>query len=120
MEIVNALSGDPMSVWMDKAATELGRDAVALWYLFGAGSEQFGLEGEELDNFVKTVAADFVGRGAIPVWGSALGVWLHTAEFGSSPEEIANKMVVWWHRQSPEPDLPDSPWLTNPENLPEA
>jgi hypothetical protein len=108
--------GTPMSEWIAHVG-ELDVDAVGLWQIIPCGREWFGLEGAELDDFVRrSLLAHFV-YGALPVRHvpDDQNVWTIQTNYGETPEAMTDAIIAEWVVQGrPNPDLWGL-WLATPQ-----
>ena len=111
--------GTSVSEWIAQGANELETDAVGFWQIVPDGREGFGLEGTELDAFVRRSLAALFSRGAVPVRHMpSSGVdWTWQRNFGSSSDEMVEAVLAdWIARGRPDPDLGDL-WFTTKDSL---
>lgn len=84
---------------------ELPIDAVGLWQIVPSGRDSFGLEGADLDDFIRRAILALLAEGAVPVRhvpGSAFE-WDQQLQYGQAADEIADAIVREWH------NMPDDP-----------
>jgi hypothetical protein len=92
------LYGRPMSEWIALVPGELDVDAVGLWQIVPAGVDGFGLQGEELIEYVRRNIRALLQAGAVPVRhepGSTFE-WTHQKQYGSEREEIIEAIIREW------------------------
>jgi hypothetical protein len=109
------LYGTPMSEWINLVG-ELDIDAVGLWQIIPAGSEGFGLEGPDLDDFVRRSLIAHFDYGAFPVRHipGDPNVWTIQTSYGETPEVMADAIINEWIEMGrPEPTFGDL-WLATP------
>jgi hypothetical protein len=106
--------GTTIDEWTSAIPEELPIDAVGLWQIVPAGRDGFGLSGNELVEFVRACVMALLGKGAKPVIGSRDGdyIW-RLANYGETPEQIADAIIAEWQRSGREPDA-GGPWFALP------
>ncbi|MCB8876554.1 hypothetical protein [Acidisoma silvae] len=106
-----------LTEWINLVPGELPIDAVGLWQIIPTLQHDFGLEGEKLTEAVKRTIITLIQHGAKPVRGGR-GTgrdWIEQPHYGSTPEEIARKIIIEWSGWSfAEPAL-GGLWFALPE-----
>ena len=99
--------GTPLTEWIERIPNELPRDAVGIFQIVPAGRDGFGLEGEELAEFVRRSIHRLLDAGAVPVrGGKGTGYeWVRQSQYGSSKHEITEALIIEWQA------MPDDPLL---------
>jgi hypothetical protein len=95
---------------------ELSVDAVGLWQIVPAGREGFGLNGDELTEFVRLCVLALLERGAKPVVGGG-GTqydWILQPKYGEVNEEIASAIVNEWLASGAVDSDPGGLWFALP------
>lgn len=82
---------------------------VSLGYLVSAGREGFGLEGEELTEFMHCSVRALLDAGGLPVERLGGGFWKLQSRYGNSKEAIIKSVIAEWLAQD-EP-MP-KPWTS--------
>lgn len=67
IEPVDKYFGIPLSEWIKRTPNELEVDAVGFWQIVPVGRDSFGLEGGELNDFVRRSIIALLEKGAAPV-----------------------------------------------------
>ena len=94
---------------------ELSRDAVGLWRIVNEGRLGFGLQGDQLVDFVRGHVIALLENGAKPVIGAAdqRFSWEMVPGYGESPNQIASGIVQEWLASGRDPDF-GSVWFALP------
>jgi hypothetical protein len=93
--------------WVALVRNELDIDAVGLWQIIATGRQEFGLDGEDLETFVRTALRGLLAKGAIPITGRDK-TWVAEHKYGAGPDEIIESVVqVWLSKGMREPDVGD-------------
>jgi hypothetical protein len=113
-EPVNKYFGTLMSEWIDRVPNELDVDAVGLYQIIPTGIDDFGLSGEQLEDFSRRCIVALLQRGAIPVRpASGTKYWEPETAYQGSHEEIANQIIDDWKAHKLIPDH-DGLWFWRP------
>jgi hypothetical protein len=114
-------SNQTVGSWLNKMPNELEIDAIGLWQIIPAGTRNFCLAGEDLEQFTRRAIAAVLERGAVPARGieGSGGRWRRTVEYGQTNAEIVNNIVSQWLDHSTrEPDVGDV-WFVLPKFIDE-
>ena len=94
---------------------ELEVDAVGLWQIVPCFKRDFGLQGAELERYVRQCISLLLERGAVPVWGNDnKDGWQIWTGLSSHPGPTLEKVIEYWHALGRDPDLGDI-WFALPE-----
>lgn len=88
-----------LSEWIALGPGSLDIDATALFHFIPTGERDFGLNGAELEDFVRRYIAALLDAGAIPVKsgkGTACD-WVPSRQYGTEKGEIIDNVVKAWH-----------------------
>lgn len=90
--------GDTLSEWIALVPHELEDNGVSLWSLVPAGRNGFGLEGEQLLNFIRCILHAVLARGAKPVVPADDGIHYVrvTNKYGINPDHIVEGVIADW------------------------
>jgi len=105
--------GVSLNDYIVQIANELPRDAVGMWQIVPYGRRGFDFEGDALTEFVRRCIAELLSRGAIPVIGGG-GTdyfWVAQKQYGSTPEEIIENVVVEWLAGGAKDEDPGGLWF---------
>lgn len=107
--------GTPMSEWISLVG-DLDRDATGVWQLVPDGRDGFGLQGDELIDFVRRSIHALLEAGAIPVRGGVDTeyVWIPLKQYGSTNEDICEAVIAEWLREAHDPSLLYKVWFARP------
>ena len=99
---------------------DLDRDAVGLWQIAPRGRYDFGLEGEELIDYVRRCIQALLEAGAVPVNhepGSGYN-WHYQPQYGNSNAEIAEAVIREWLALGSNEGIDligEAPWFARPD-----
>ncbi len=115
-EPVHRFFGHSIAESIEKTPNELEIDAVGLWQIIPQGRWDFGLSGEALEDFTKRHIVALIKKGAIPVRSVRKGekFWEPQLQYGTSPEEIADRVIAEWKSSGVDPDV-SGVWFALPE-----
>jgi|HubBroStandDraft_4_1064222.scaffolds.fasta_scaffold28085_2 hypothetical protein len=101
--------------WIRRIPNELERDAVGFWQIVPVGRRGFGLEGDELREFVRRSLAAVLERGAVPA-AYCNGKWVPTWKHGKDQKAILESITNEWEDSGRrDPDVDDL-WLALPSD----
>lgn len=95
-ELLHKFYGTPIYEWISKVPNELPQDAVGMWQLVTSGEEGFGLEEEDLDEYISLCIAGILNAGAKPVYGQkkeTYSIWVLNKKYIGSNDEIV-KLIL--------------------------
>ncbi|KAB2823602.1 MAG: hypothetical protein F9K51_07420 [Candidatus Dadabacteria bacterium] len=118
VEKKHKIYGRTMSEWISLVPGELDVDAVGLWQIVPAGIDGFGLEGEELTEYVRRNLMALLEAGAIPVrGGKSTGYdWVAQHHYGKTKEEIIENIIREWLNMGNDPKiLIGEVWFARPD-----
>jgi hypothetical protein len=121
MTIVHKKFGLTDADWIQRSINEARVDPVGLWALFQAGREGFGLEGSQLESFIRRLIVGLVSAGAVPVVGRGKGPWPQWRpmdRYGSAATEVADAIISEWRSTQTDPDI-DGVWFAFPSAIDE-
>jgi hypothetical protein len=115
-EPLHKVFGTPLSQWVASMPTELAIDAVGMWQIIPVGRFDFGLEGGQLDEFVRLCLCSLLEKGAKPVKGSADGAyyWQVQHQYGNHNDEIVNAIINEWVASGRGDPSADGLWFALP------
>jgi hypothetical protein len=115
-EPVHRIFRTPVSEWVASVPSELEDDAVGLWQIIPVGRVDFGLEGNELVNYVRKALLAVFAQGAKPVEGATDGkhYWKLRENYGDEPERMAEAIIDEWLASGHDPD-PGGIWFALPK-----
>jgi hypothetical protein len=109
--------GTPIEEWISLVPNELGEDAIGLWQIVPCFRYDFGLEGQDLENYVRQCIGLLLARGAIPVYGTENNdgwrIWTGLS-YGSS--STLDQVMNYWQTLGRDPDFGDL-WFALPKTL---
>lgn len=113
-ELRDKYYGLTVGEYMDELPKELPDDAVGLWQIEAAGSDWFGLSGDELVKFVRQGIAVLLAKGAKPVVQATDGVhyWI-PMDYGDTPKDAIDAIIAEWLKSGRAPDVGDV-WFAIP------
>jgi hypothetical protein len=91
------LLGDSVAEYLETIPYYIDSDGESLWHIV-PGGRTFGLDGNELAEFVHLCVSRLLESGAVPVRPADEGPlnWVEQTQYGSSNEEIADAIVAEW------------------------
>jgi len=99
--------GHTVEEWIALVPNELEYAEVSLWHIAIAGIEGFGLSGEALTDYMRRNVIALLDAGGVPARHVANAIhgrgWL-PADYGSTPDEIADAIVAEWLGQGAQPN----------------
>lgn len=108
--------GGTVLEYIQAVPAELPIDAVGLWQIVPTGRRRFGLNGDDLTEFVRRCVAELLTQGAKPVFGGG-GTeydWIYQPQYGETNSEILDAvMKEWLAAGSPDCD-PGGLWFALP------
>ena len=87
--------GTPLSEWITLVKGELPQDGVFLQQPVADGIEGFGLDGAELDDFVRRCIVELLDAGAVPAMA---GSTEPLPNYVGSSTDVASQIVQDWRR----------------------
>jgi hypothetical protein len=90
--------GQTLMEYIQTIPGELSIDAVGLWQIVPAGRQRFGLNGDDLTEFMYRCVFALLAHGAKPVVGGG-GTkydWILQSQYGETKEEIIEAVVKEW------------------------
>lgn len=93
----HSIYGTTLTDWIAQVPAELKADAVGLFQPVVAGTEGFGLDGIQLDDFVRRCIVALLDAGAVPTIALD-NRWPRAPGYNGSSEEIASQIVGQWRR----------------------
>jgi hypothetical protein len=105
--------GTPLSEAIERIPNELPFDAVGIFQIVPHGRDGFGLEGEDLADFVRRSIHGLLDAGAVPVrGGKGTGYeWVQQKQYGTSKREITEALIAEWQA------MPDDPLVLCGEGI---
>jgi hypothetical protein len=105
-------TGIDASTWMQGALEEARFDPYGMWQMVKVGRDGFGLQGAELEVFIRNFIIKLMTGGAEPVVGdkSAVSGWTLMIPEPLEPSEIANLLIGAWKSAGKDPDV-DGTWF---------
>lgn len=107
--------GTPLTKWIEAIPNELEVDAIGLWQIIPTMRKGFGLDGEMLENAIRSSILGVLARGAKPVVGSRLkhGSWEIVGRYGDTADMIVDAIISEWRSSGRDPDVGDI-WFALP------
>ena len=89
--------GDSVAEFIETLPYEIDGDGEGFWGIIPTG-RTFGFEGNDLAEFARLCVLRLLKAGAVPVRHNREGSpeWREQAQYGSTPEEIADAVVAEW------------------------
>ena len=115
MTNLRANTGITDQEWIQSTVDEAHSDPVGMWRMVRAGREQFGLSGEQLEDFVHRFITQMLASGAVPVVGDSAAEfgWSPVFKYEADPSEAADALVKEWRSCNTDPDV-NGVWFASP------
>lgn len=90
--------GDTVDEWVELTPGALNQGPEGIFAIIGAGTQGFGLNGEELIEFVRRSIHALLRAGAVPVLGGkGTGYeWIAQHQYGKTENEITEAIIQEW------------------------
>ncbi|GAB2879576.1 hypothetical protein GCM10027093_13450 [Paraburkholderia jirisanensis] len=98
LQAIDRFFGQTVMEYIQTVPGELPNDAVGLWQIVPTGRQGFGLNGDDLGEFVRRCVLALLTHGAKPVVGGG-GTqydWILQPHYGETNEEIADTVMNEW------------------------
>jgi hypothetical protein len=119
-KIKSKFSNQTVRSWLKKMPNELEIDAIGLWQIIPAGVHNFGLSGNELEEFTQRAIIAILERGGLPAIGynsADGGGWKRAIEYGETNSEIVRNIVQkWLYEIGRKPEVDDI-WFVKKEKI---
>lgn len=108
----------PIDEWARRVPNELAQDAVGLHQIIPSMRQEFGVDSETANFYIRTIIVDILNRGAFPVTGVANsgGYWRRLLEYAGTNEEIADRILAEWPETRGDPDW-SGLWFAMPDMI---
>lgn len=105
------------AAWIQGWVEESNEDPVGLFGIIASGRRSFGLNGADLEAFVRRVLRAMTEAGARPVLGGGGKgplPWIVQPQYGSTSNEIVDSVIAEWRSMGQDPDA-GGLWFATPE-----
>lgn len=107
MIYIHLKTGLTSADWISRSLESAKSDPVGLWQIVKAGRQGFGLDGPDLEDFVRGFIQELIRGGASPIVGdrSTSSGWSKTIKYGTKSEEVVDAIINEWKNDNTDPDV---------------